>query len=330
MGSSTVVSNPAMNTLADNTIRGGAGNDKIYQTSPAVIQFASGDGDDTVSYAALGASTLQVDGDYYTLASGVDTIVYVGVDSILFQGTDIGGVENYGVVIVGGNQIFSDNFLQTNNNAYTYSGGNKIIQDFSSDEEIILASDFTGIDFSSTTFVVNSSTGSLKIKNAANKYIEVKDSSGNNLAEIYYSQTNMTGDSIGSSLQSDTPYKIFIGKDNSKDTIRANGSVSTSLWGGSGDVSDVLFGGDGSDIFFYGKNDGEDVIKNASSSDVVYLYDVSLSDITSADISGNKISATFNTGSILQINSAENLSPTFRLADGSFKFNHSSNTWQSA
>jgi len=94
----------------DATVRGGAGNDEIWQTFPAVIQFASGDGNDTVSYTLLGQSTLQVDSDYYTLASGVDTMIYVGEGSVLFKGTDVGGLENYGVVIVGGNQISPPNF----------------------------------------------------------------------------------------------------------------------------------------------------------------------------------------------------------------------------
>ena len=71
-------------------------------------------------------------------------------------------------------------------------------------------------------------------------------------------------------------------------------------------------------------------LNNASSSDVVDLYDVSLADITAVTASGNKISVTFNTGNSLQINSNENLSSTFQLAGGSFKFNHSSGTWQNA
>ena len=328
MGASTIGNNPQLMSLASNTVRGGAGNDKIQPTFPVVVQFAGGDGDDTVSYGA-GQSTLQVDGDYFTLASGVDTIFYVGVDSILFEGTDIGGLENYGVAVVGGNQI-AQNFLQTDNNAYTYSGGNRIIQNFSTDEEIILASDFKGIDFKDSDFIINSGSGSLRIKNAANNYIKVKDSSGNYLAEIYYSKTNQYRSpiEIGSNTKSAVPYKIFIGEDITRDIISANGSVSTSLWGGSRDVTDTLIGGDGQDVFFYGKNDGNDKIQNASSSDVVNLYDVSLADITAATASGNKISVTFNTGSKLQVNSAENLSSTFRLADGNFKFNHGSGQWQ--
>ena len=120
---------------------------------------------------------------------------------------------------------------------------------------------------------------------------------------------------------------VFIGGNEVSNIITA-GNGNSSLWGGTGGT-DTLTGGNGQDIFFFGKNDGADVINNASSSDVVNLYDVSLSDIVAANVEGNVVSATFNTGATLQINSAENLSPTFQLADSSWKYNHSSGNWQS-
>ena len=110
----------------------------------------------------------------------------------------------------------------------------------------------------------------------------------------------------------------------------AAGSGNDSLWGGSGRSADTLVGGNGSDMFWYGKNDGADVINNASSNDVVNLYDVSLSDISSVNYRDKTISATFAGGGNLQINSAENISSTFQLAEGRFKYNHTSGEWQNA
>ena len=107
------------------------------------------------------------------------------------------------------------------------------------------------------------------------------------------------------------------------------GSGSSSLWGGNGG-NDVLTGGSGTDVFFYGKSEGADIINNASSSDVINMYDVRLSDFVSADISGKTFSFGFGGGNSLQINSSENLSATFNLADGSWKYNHSSGNWQNA
>ena len=206
--------------------------------------------------------------------------------------------------------------------SHTYSGGNKSITNYSAGQKINFNADFTGIGFSGNNFMVNSSSGSLTIQNARNKVIDVAVG-GNTVAYAYLASS---GGAINGSGFSQL--EVIIGGNNSANTITA-GSGGSSLWGGSGG-NDILTGGSGSDTFFYGKNDGADIINNASSADVVNLYDVRLSDITSATTSGRTISATFNTGSSLQINSAENLSATFKLADGNFKFNHSSGNWQSA
>ena len=339
MGASTIGNNPRLMSLASNTVRGGAGNDKIQPTFPAVIQFASGDGNDTVGYC-VGQSTLQVDGDYYTLASGVDTIVYVGEDSILFQGTDIGGMENYGVAIVGGNQISppdtstentetatagsTSNILEKNGNAYTYSSGNKNITNYSAGQKINFNANFKGLGFNDSDFMLNSASGSLTIQNARDKVIDV---AVNNNTVAYAYLANGGGEINGGGI---SQLEVIIGGNNSANTITA-GSGGSSLWGGASG-NDILTGGAGTDTFFYGKNDGADVINNASSSDVVNLYDVSLSDVLSADISisGSKISIGFNNGNSVQVNSTENLSPTFKLSGGSFKYNQSTGQWQNA
>ena len=121
---------------------------------------------------------------------------------------------------------------------------------------------------------------------------------------------------------------IIVG--NGENNSITGGSGSSSLWGGSGNSTDILTGGSGAEMFFYGKNDGADIINNASSSDIINLYDISLSDFVTADISGNTFSFTFNTGNSLQITSSENLSATFNLADSSWKYDHSSRSWQNA
>ena len=119
---------------------------------------------------------------------------------------------------------------------------------------------------------------------------------------------------------------------NSSDNEIIAGSGNDSLWGGAGNSTDVLIGGDsGSDTFFYGKNDGNDTIQNAKQNDVVNLYDVTLADITTASFNGNAISLGFNTGFNLNVNVSSNLSPTFRLADGTnWQYNKSAGNWQSA
>ena len=213
------------------------------------------------------------------------------------------------------------NFVVTDT-GHTYSGGNSTITNYAADEVINYHTDFTGLGFTDTDFIVNSSSGSLTIQNARDKLMNFAVN-GNTAARALMSSGG--GEINGGSFGELT---VFIGGNEASNIITA-GNGNSSLWGGTGGT-DTLTGGAGQDIFFFGKNDGADVINNASSSDVVNLYDVNLSDIVAANISGNAVSATFNTGATLQINSTENLSPTFRLADSSWKYNHTSGSWQNA
>ena len=223
---------------------------------------------------------------------------------------------------LGVSQSSESSNLSPVNDSYRYEGGNKNLNNYVLGEKIELRSDFTGIGFNDSDFMINSSSGSLTIQNARDKIMDVAVE-GNTIAYAYLSSSEGNLDGSGFSQ-----YEVIIGGNNSANQITA-GSGGSSLWGGSGG-NDILTGGAGQDNFFFGKGDGADIINNAGSSDVVNLYDVSLADITAATASGNKISVTFNTGSKLQINSTENLSSTFNLADGSFKFNHDSGQWQSA
>ena len=159
-----------------------------------------------------------------------------------------------------------------------------------------------------------SNAGNLKVTDSENNSIWLDGS-----AEKIFSNI------LNIDASTSTGENILVGDSNSNQII--SGSGSSSLWGGVGG-DDVLTGGAGVDNFFFGKNDGADTIFNASSSDFVNFYDANLSDLISADVSENLISATFNTGGTLQINCSENLSPIFKLADGNFQFNREKNSWQ--
>ena len=166
--------------------------------------------------------------------------------------------------------------------------------------------------------MLNSSTGSLTIQKARDKVIDVAVG-GNTVAYAYLSSSGGTINGSGISQ-----LEVIIGATYGQDIITA-GSGGSSLWGGSGSYGsgsyDTLTGGAGIDTFFWGKSDGSDIIN---------LYDVSLENIISAKTEGNEIYVRFDTGCDLLVESSENLSATFKLADGNFKFNHSSGEWQNA
>ena len=204
---------------------------------------------------------------------------------------------------------------------FTYGGGNQTITNYVSGTVInYTAINFTGITFNATDFVINSGSGALTIKNAVNKILNVAVG-GNTFAYIFMG--NIGGVLNGGSF---SQLEIIIGGNNVTNYITA-GSGGSSLWGGLNSY-DTLTGGAGVDTFFWGRNDGADVINNADSRDVIYLYDVTLDDVVTATGSGNQISVGLSDGRNLKVNSTENLSSTFKLADGTnWKFNHSSGTW---
>ena len=92
-----------------------------------------------------------------------------------------------------------------------------------------------------------------------------------------------------------------------------------------------MTGGLGIDNFIFGKNDGNDHIANASTNDVVDLHDVTLNDIIATASDGKLIGLAFNSGFVLTVDSANEISPAFQLSDGSsYRFNCTTKTWQSA
>ena len=106
--------------------------------------------------------------------------------------------------------------------------------------------------------------------------------------------------------------------DSSSQSIAA-GRGGDSLWGGAGTAADTLKGGSGSDVFFYGYGNGKDVMQNVSGDDLVTLFDISLSQLKSAEISTTgSIVVTADNGDVLTVNKASGATgATFQLADGS-------------
>ena len=104
------------------------------------------------------------------------------------------------------------------------------------------------------------------------------------------------------------------------------GTGVNSIWGGAGLASDTLVGGAGRNEFFFCKENGSDVIRNAHSGDVVNLYEVSLEQVARANITGNGVTVELTDGSKLNVESNANIE--YRLGDGSaWTANHTTKTW---
>ena len=273
-------------------------------TVAATVTTAGGDGNDTV---------LVVDSAFVG-GSGGDTIL---TGPVLIDSTVEGGIGNtYYVTINVGT-------LEIKNNYYTYEGGYRFLQEYTEGQVIQLESDYRGIDLFGNNFIVKSSTGQLEIQEARDKVISYSGSDGNVTAYSYVSGSE--GDISGSARWS-SQIDILIGADDKNNKI-TGGYGSSSLWGGSGRNSDdTLIGGSGYNEFFYAVGNGNDIIQNASSGDLVNLASVSLSQITSAETSFDSINIRFNDGGNLSVQN----NPTglaYQVAEGIFTYNKYTGQW---
>ena len=216
----------------------------------------------------------------------------------------------------GGTPIFNFLTSTTGGSVRIYAGGDQVISDYVSGDQII---------FGGGNFALTSPTGTLFIQNANDKIIDFTDGAGNPYAKAYAATNPGVIDGRGLA-----GYEVITGSDFGSDWLYA-GDGGSQLWGGSGFGQDILTGGGGADIFIGGKNQGADVIFNAGSADMVNLNDATLSDIVAASEANGVIALAFNNGNAVAIQSSEVLSAAFVLADGSaYRYNHAAKVWQNA
>lgn len=314
----------------NNTVTGGKGDDTIKfdgLTYNFLVQYTSGDGSDLI-YNFTSNDTLQISNKdslsiaevtVSTLKTETDIIVQVDGGYITLDGAASNDTFHLTLIDV------DENTLIKVNNHYKYIGGNKTISSYASGEKINYHTDYQGFGFDDTDFMMFSHAGTLTVKNARDKFLDiVTEEGGSSVAYVYLASGAGTID--GSSF---SPLEVIVGGDNASNEIIA-GKGGSSLWGGVGGY-DTLTGDNGYDTFFYGKYDGIDVINNAYQSDTIFLYDVNLSDITEVSYGTNQINVKLNTGGNLQVNCKDHYSAIFQLADGSkYKCDTNTQIWQNA
>ncbi len=213
--------------------------------------------------------------------------------------------------------IFNPNF---------YTGGWQAISNVVSGSKIYFGTEFTGANFDGAgNLLVGSSVGVLTVQNVWDKVIDVSNAAGKTFLTAY--EAFWPGVLDGRVLSG---YELIEGSNFGADIIFA-GDGGSNLWGGSGSLSDTLVGGNGADLFTGGKYQGADTFINASAGDVVNLSDVSLSDIVATYSDGaGTIALQFNTGNVITIQGNDTLSAAINLADSSWRFNQTTQTWQTA
>lgn len=180
------------------------------------------------------------------------------------------------------------------NNVYSYSSGNKTIDNYQ-EGEVIRLDDYQGLDdISNNSFYIKSKSGRLDIQNCHGKWIGY---SAGNSEVIAYSHVASGSGTVDDRSKSQA--EILIGANNSNNSI-VSGAGDSSLWGGNGG-NDTLVGGDGYNEYFYTIGNGNDVIQGAQSKDLVNLLGVSFDQITGYSAGDNSISLQFNDGVSLRV-----------------------------
>lgn len=208
----------------------------------------------------------------------------------------------------------------------TYTGGLQTIWNYLTGEKIYFGTDWTSAFFDDLgNFLIGSDLGVLTVQNAFDKIIDVSNFAGQTLLLAYKAFLPSVLDGRGLSS-----FEIIVGSNFGADVIFA-GDKGSQLWGGADLSADILVGGDGADIFIGGRFQGTDTFLNASGADAVNFSDASLSDIVAtAEIDGT-IAISFNTGNVVTLQSSDTFSAAISLSDGStWRFNHSTKTWQTA
>ncbi|MBR2520395.1 MAG: hypothetical protein IKE46_11525 [Selenomonadaceae bacterium] len=115
--------------------------------------------------------------------------------------------------------------------------------------------------------------------------------------------------------------KAELGGNNSDNAIYA-GTGDASLWGGDGG-NDLLVGGAGKNTFFYNFGNGNDAIEGVEDGDVIDLTNITLAEISEANISDSGVELKFTDGGSLTVNSTAGEykvgESTYVVEDGEWK-----------
>ena len=112
---------------------------------------------------------------------------------------------------------------------------------------------------------------------------------------------------------------ILVGSAATANTI--TGGTGTNWLNGGGASKDTLVGVTGStDNFYFGKEDGSDIIENLGAEDKVNLYDIATTDIAAVKVSDSKTVITLKNDSKLTINGGLTDGATFVLTDGTYVY----------
>ncbi|MBR1645261.1 MAG: hypothetical protein IJ685_00645 [Selenomonadaceae bacterium] len=210
---------------------------------------------------------------------------------------------------------------------FGYTGGEEIISGETTGSQINFGENIFGTTAAvgGDDLFVNSTAGTLIVRDARGKVLNFANETGTVTARSYVADTAGTIDGRNFSER-----EIIFGGDFSDNEIYA-GNGGSQLWGGSYG-NDNLIGGDGVDEFVAGVGCGSDSVFNADSNDVINLAATSLDQIATVNSNVGDLESIlnlgFSDGSSLTVWSTPAQKLNFKLADGSaYSFDTSSTQW---
>ena len=293
----------------DNSILGGSGADSMYGAA----------GNNTLTGGAardqfwfMGDGNAQVTDFVPTNGETSDVVTFynVGLQNVIRAGSQLSFIADSGAAMnlltnsSEGEEIFL--YSLDGNNIYGAKVGNYSDQSLTYD---------AGVNY----YHLQGDGGTLNVNADGYKEIWLDNNAGYYYFGIKDVQANNTGDNI-------------LGGNNYENLL-VGGSGNNSMWGGAG--NDTLQGGDGTNFFWYGLNDGNDVITNSKEGDIISLYDLVIADISNLNIESGKISMTLTNGNNLTIQDSGNVTPIFWINANAehtegmkYQYNRASNEWQ--
>ncbi len=294
---------------AANTLVGGAGATSLYGGGSSKDSLVGGTGADTFFYGK-GDGRDTVSGYHYDANDETTS------DTLVFTTTDLSKITR------------EDGTLKL-----TFGSGTNNTLTVTTTDEVDTAVAYTVSGKSQLAKIGNTKTAnSFTYDSTINYYQGGKESdtlvvAGEEDANIWLDgSTGVTYSSI-ENVTATGSGNVTLAGGSASEQISA-GSGDASLWGGIGG-NDTLTGGTGTNTFFFGKNNGSDVVTSTSETDRVMLYDVALSDVKSFGETNGAMVIALNDGSKLTVNSVAS-GTTFQTTDGAWSYDTTTQTWANA
>lgn len=290
---------------------GGSSKDTLLGAAAAADTFfvAQYDGNDTIGTAA-GVGTFQ------TGTSAED-----GADTLMMLNSPVASLKNDGTNTV---FTFADGSTVTlarvSNGAIRFSLDGKNVQTAQVGKSTV-SNNWNYASDVNMYFGGSATDDTLTVSDAAYDGASLDIRLNNTLSQTYSSV-----EKVDASLYSG---KAFISGSDEGAELLVGGSGKTTLWGGLGAANDTLKGTTG-DVtsFYFGANNGQDVIVKSDSDDKVVFYDFANTDLTAIDTAGSQLSFTFVDGSSLTIENYTSSSvQTFEFTNSTWTYDKATRTF---